>query len=89
MVSFATDTLTRSDRLDIASLPLQPAVTFTLPPDPIAIFLGSSQTIASAPRLHRPLKQLAKRSTVMLPRPRPKVKQPPTPTDQVRTSSLR
>src|ERR1700755_2142035 len=60
MVSFATDTLTKSDRLEIASLPLGPVATFALPPDPVALFSGNSQTIAPVARLHQPLKQLAK-----------------------------
>jgi hypothetical protein len=87
MVSFTTDTLTKSDRLDIDNLPLQPEVTFALPPDPVAIFFRSSQTMASTTSLHRPLKQMAKRSAVMLPKPRPKVKLPPA--APVRSSSLR
>jgi hypothetical protein len=87
MVSFATDTLTKSDRLDIASLPLQPVATFTLPPDPVAIFSHGASTTSSTVRVHPPLKQIAKRSTVMLPRPRPKVKLPPT--GQIRSASLR
>ena len=85
MVSFATDTLTKSDRLDVASLPFEPEVTLALPPDPIAVLLA--QTASSAIRVHRPLKQIAKRSAVMLPKPRPKVKLPPT--NPVRSSWLR
>jgi hypothetical protein len=78
MVSFATDTLNQSDRLDVASLPFEPEVTLALPPDPIAILLGRSLTMSSAIRVHRPLKQIARRSTVMLPKPRPKVRFSPT-----------
>jgi hypothetical protein len=89
MVSFATDTLTNSDRLDVESLPLEPVASFALPPDPVALFSSNSPTTAPVTRLRQPLKQLAKRSTVMLPRPRPKMKQPPAAASQVRTSSLR
>jgi len=78
MVSFATDTLNRSDRLDAASIPFEPEVTLALPPDPIAILLASSQTASSTIHVHRPLKQIARRSTVMLPKPRPKVRFSPT-----------
>jgi hypothetical protein len=80
MVSFATDTLTRSDRLDIASQPLEAETTFALPPDPVALFSRNPQPTPAAARPHPPLKrvaklkQLTKRSAVMLPRPRPKVK---------------
>jgi hypothetical protein len=79
-LSFVTDTLTKSDRLDIASLPLGPEVTFALPPDPVALFSGGSQPTPPAVRPHRPLKrvakskQLAKPGAVVLPKPRPKVK---------------
>jgi hypothetical protein len=78
MVSFATDTLNQSDRRDVANLPFEPEVTLALPPDPIAILFGNSQTVSSAIRVHRPLKHIAKRSTVMLPKPRPKVRLSPT-----------
>jgi hypothetical protein len=82
MVSFATDTLTKSDRLDVANIPLAPAVTFALPPDPIAILIGSSLPTSPAIHVHQPLKQIAKRSAVMLPKPRPKMK--PSPNSQAR-----
>jgi hypothetical protein len=78
MVSFATDTLNQSDRMDVASVPLEPEVTLALPPDPIAILIGKSLTMSSAIRVHRPLKQIAKGSAVMLPKPRPKVRLSPT-----------
>ena len=78
MVSFATDTLNRSDRLDVVDLPFEPEVTLALPPDPIAILLANLPTASSTIHVHRPLKQIARRSTVMLPRPRPKVKFSPT-----------
>ena len=87
MVSFATDTLTKSDRLDVESLPFEPEVTLALPPDPIAILLSSAQTAPFVMRVHRPVKRIAKHSAVMLPKPRPKVKLPPA--NPVRSSSLR
>jgi hypothetical protein len=73
MVSFATDTLTKADRLDAVNLPAEREATLALPPDPIAALLSKSRSVATDTRVRRPSNLNAKR-IVVLPRPRPKLR---------------
>jgi hypothetical protein len=73
MVSFATDTLTKSDRLDAVNLPTEPEATPALVSDPIAALLSKSRSVAVETNARRPSNLRASRRIVVLPRPRPKL----------------
>jgi hypothetical protein len=73
MVSFATDTLTKADRLDAVNLPAEREPTLALPPDPIAALLAKLRSVAAETRVRRPQNLNAKR-IVVLPKPRPKLR---------------
>jgi hypothetical protein len=70
-VSFVTDTLNKTDRLDITKLAGGSETTFALPPDPIIIL--ASKSLVSSGSLQRQSNPRVGRTAVLLPRPRPKV----------------
>jgi hypothetical protein len=77
MVSFATDTLTKADRLDAVKLPAESEATLTSPPDPIAALLrklSKSRSVVAETSVRRPSNLHASRRNVVLPRPRPKLR---------------
>jgi hypothetical protein len=76
MVSFATDTLTQADRMDAVNLAAESKTifSFALPPDPIVVLPGKSPTMSADAIVRRKPDLSASRGTVMLPRPRPKVR---------------